>query len=245
VSDDKSRFILIHKTEPKYEAGEPPTKELIARVGKLLGDLARAGALQGGEGLRASSLGVRVQRSGGRTTLTPGPFTGGNELPAAFTIVQMESLDAAVAFASRQAEALGDAEIDVRPLTEPWDIGMAPRPAGLKSTRYMALRKATPASEAGEPLSAQQREVLTALDDDARRAGQFLTSASLKPSRRGRRYKNTREGLAMTEGPFTETKELIAGYVIVAASSMEEAGEWAERYADVVGANEVDVREIE
>ena len=49
----------------------------------------------------------------------------------------------------------------------------------------------------------------------------------------------------MTEGPFTETKELIAGYVIVAASSMEEAGEWAERYADVVGANEVDVREIE
>lgn len=49
----------------------------------------------------------------------------------------------------------------------------------------------------------------------------------------------------MMDGPFVETKELIAGYVIVSAESLDEAGQWAMKYLDVVEADEVDLRELE
>jgi hypothetical protein len=199
-------------------------------VGKLLGEMAEAKVLLGAEGLRASSLGARLRRSGGSTTVTKGPFERGNELPAGFSIVSAASLDEAVAWASRQAEALGDVEIDVRPVTEPWDIGMAPRPESVTARRYMALRKATAASEAGV---------------QATPMGGHPETVTLKPSRRGRRYKNTRDGIRVSDGPFTESKELIAGYVMLRADSLDDAGRWALRYALTVEAEEADLRELE
>ncbi len=68
---------------------------------------------------------------------------------------------------------------------------------------------------------------------------------TLRPSARGRRYKNTRDGIRVIDGPFTESKELIAGYVIVQAESLDDAARWATRYLDVVEADEVDLRELE
>src|SRR5688500_11261636 len=118
------RFLIMHRTNPHWEAGAIPGPELIARVGTLLGDLASAGALAGAEGLRASSEGVRLRFSGGRRTLIHGPFESGNELPAGFSILRVRSLDEAIEWASRQATVLGEVEIDIRPVTEPWDIGM-------------------------------------------------------------------------------------------------------------------------
>jgi len=81
--------------------------------------------------------------------------------------------------------------------------------------------------------------------DEAQRAGTHLATATLRPSARGRRYKNTREGIRVIDGPFTESKELIAGYVIVEAASLDDASRWATRYLDVVEADEVDLRELE
>ena len=123
------RFIIMHKTNAHWESGAIPSPELIARVGRLLGDLAKAGVLVSAEGLRPSSEGVRLRLSAGTRTVSTGPFDGGNELPGAFSIVRARSIDEAIEWASRQAEVLGDSEVDIRPVTEPWDIGMAPRPA--------------------------------------------------------------------------------------------------------------------
>ena len=67
----------------------------------------------------------------------------------------------------------------------------------------------------------------------------------MRPSGRGRRYINTRNGVSMFDGPFVETKELIAGYVIVSADSLDEVDRWAQRYIDAVEATEIDVRELE
>lgn len=239
------RFIIMHKTNARWEAGEIPSPELIGRVGALMGELAKAGVLQGGEGLRASAEGARLRVSGGRGTVRPGPFPGDNELPAGFTILRAQSLDEAVDWAATEAAVLGDVEIDVRPVTEPWDIGMMPRPAGVATRRFMALRKATAGSEAGAlPLPAQRAEMARLLDE-GRRSGTVLASEAMRPSARGRRYKNSRDGVRVTDGPFTESKELIAGYVIVKADSLEAAGRWAERYTAAVEAEEVDVRELE
>ena len=239
------RFMIMHKTNARWEAGAVPSPELIARVGSLLGEAAKANVLLGAEGLRPSSEGVRLRVAGGRRTVTRGPFSGDNELPAAFSILRVESLDEAVLWASRLATVLGDVEIDVRPVTEAWDIGIVPRPEKVTTRRYMALRKATAASEAGVPLTAAQQAEMARLIDEARRTGVHVGTETLQPSARGRRYKNTREGVRFTDGPFAESKELIAGYIIVSADSLEDAARWATRYVDVVEADEVDVREIE
>ena len=239
------RFVIMHKTSAHWEAGALPSPELIERVGTLLGELGKAKVLLGGEGLRASSQGVRLTLSGGVQTASPGPFRGDNELPAGFSLLRAESMDEAVEWASRQAGLLGEAEIDVRPLTEPWDIGMVPTPAKVSTRRYMALRKATTTSEAGIPLSPEQQAGMARLIDETTRAGVHLATVTLRPSRRGRRYKNSRDGMRVTDGPFAESKELIAGYVLVSAASLEDAARWAPRYLDVVEADEVDLREVE
>ena len=72
-----------------------------------------------------------------------------------------------------------------------------------------------------------------------------LATVNLRPSKRGRRYKNSAEGVRVLDGPFTESKELIAGYVMVTAASIDEASKWIPDYMAVVGTNEVDVREVE
>jgi hypothetical protein len=210
-----------------------------------MGELAKARVLLGGEGLRASSQGTRLKLSGGTRSLEKGPFEPGNELPAGFSLVQARSLDEAVEWATRQAQVLGEAEIDIRPLTEPWDIGLAPPPAELTTRRYMALRKATAASEAGTPLPAERREEMARLIGETTRTGVHLATHDLRPSRRGRRYRNTRDGVQVIDGPFTESKELIAGYVLLSAASLDEAAGWATRYLEVVEAGEVDLREVE
>jgi hypothetical protein len=72
-----------------------------------------------------------------------------------------------------------------------------------------------------------------------------VVTETMRPSSRGRRYKNSSNGLTMMDGPFAETKELIGGYVIVSAESLDDAGQVAAQYIKVVEADEVDVRELE
>ena len=239
------RFIIMHKTNAQWEAGAAPSQALIVRVGKLIGELNKANVLLGAEGLRSSSQGVRLKFSGGRRTIINGPFTGEHELPSGFSILRLESIDQAIDWASRQAQPLGDVEIDIRPVTEPWDIGLVPKPEPLPTKRFMILRKATPASETDVPLSPDRQATMGQLIDEAERTGVHVASATLRPSARGRRYKNSHDGVSITDGPFTESKELIAGYVMVAAESLEEAERWALQYIDVVAADEVDLREVE
>ncbi len=236
-------FIIMHKTCALWESGALPAPDVIARVGALIGDMTAAGILRAGEGLRASSEGARVTFSGGARTVVPGPLRAGNELPAAFDIIRARSLDEAIAWASRQAEILGDHEVDIRPVTEAWDIGLAPAPPALETRRYMVMRKASAGSEAGTFPSAAQRARLSALILDT--AGAHLTSCAMRPSARGRRLLNTANGVAVYDGPFVETKEMPAGFVIVDVASLEEAVAWAQRYFAVVGTSEVDVRELE
>lgn len=235
----------MHRTNPHYEAGGLPDPELIANVGAMVGEMVNRGVLQGAEGLRRSAEGVRVSFSEGGRTVTAGPFQGSNELPALFSIVRTGSIEEAVDFAASEAQILETVEVDIRPVTEPWDIGMAQRPATVTTRRYMVLHKATGATEAGSAPDTAQRARLTKLIDDASRTGVHLVTETLRPSRRGRRLTNTRNGVVMVDGPFAETKELVGGYVIVSADSLDEATGWAERYIAVVDTGEVDVRELE
>jgi hypothetical protein len=140
---------------------------------------------------------------------------------------------------------LGDVEIDVRPVTEPWDIGITPAPDNLGLHRYMLLRKATAASESGTRLSARQRAELGRVLEEMTRAGTLLTTVDLLPSAKGKRFRFSGGRATVTDGPFTETKELVAGYVMFESPTLEHATQWATRYGEVVGSPQVDLREIE
>jgi len=237
------RFIIFHKTNARWEAGEVPDQGLIADVGALIGDLTQAGILRGADGLRASSLGARVRVSAGEVAVAPGPFAGRDKMPAAFDLLRAATLDGAVAWAGEVGRALGEAEIDVRPVTEPWDIGLGAKPAGITSRRFMVLRKATPETESQRGLAPSKREALGKLR--TAQGAELLASETMRPSARGRRCKNTVNGVAFTDGPFAESKELIAGFVIIEVGSLEEASRWGARYVTSVHSDEADVLELE
>jgi hypothetical protein len=234
------RFIIMHKTNAHWESGAAPGPQLIARVGTLLGELARTGSLLGAEGLRASSQGVRLCVKAGNRTIVRGPFEGGNDLLAGFTIIRAPSLDDAIAWAT-QAAGSTDVDVDIRPVTEPWDIGIRPAPDA-PSRRYMILRKATVATEAGVASSSTPAASAQPPEPDMR--VRPVVTETMRRSSRGRRYKNSDSGVTAIDGPFAETKELIGGYIMVSADSLDDAGRLAERYLEVVEADEVDVREL-
>ncbi|MEZ5312332.1 MAG: YciI family protein [Thermoanaerobaculia bacterium] len=100
--------------------------------------------------------------------------------------------------------------------------------------RVMVLVKATAESEKeGNPLdaegAAEMFEAMGKFNDELIAAGVMLAGDGLKPSRCGKRIHFEGAGRSMTDGPFAETKELVAGYWIWQVKSMEEAVEWAKR----------------
>ena len=236
-------YMVIHKTNDRWEAGEKPTPDLIAKVGKLIGEMIREGVLVAGDGLRATSLGVRVTFSGKKRSVKPGPFKGGNKVSVGFATIKVASLDEAVEHASAFSKVLGDIEVDIRPVTEAWDLGMVKPPENLSTRRYMALYKVDPEREA----ALHTPQTLTAIKgvvDDLSRAGVLVTSGIFGPSARGRRLRRATSRPTVIDGPFTESKELIAGFVMIRGDTIEDALRWVPRYLEVVDTNEVDVVEV-
>ena len=70
----------------------------------------------------------------------------------------------------------------------------------------------------------------------------LLSAATLAPSSSGARFRKTAGKREWTDGPFTESKELVAGFSILELPSLDDAKAWTERYAEMLGDNEVDVR---
>ena len=237
-------FMMMHKTDAYFEGGGKPSKEIIAGVGRMVGEMARSGKLKAGDGLAPSAQGVRLKFIGGKRTATPGPFVGGNELVAGFAVMRVKSLDEAIEWTSKYAAVVGDAEIDVRPANEPWDIGLGEKPAGLTTRRYIAMHKASAKTEAGALPTAAQTEAMSRLIGEMTQAGVLLATASLEPSSRAVRLRNFGGKKTVVDGPFAESKELVGGFAIVDLESRDEAIEWAQRYTDVLGEVELDIRPV-
>ena len=233
------RYISMHKATKDMEAGAPPPPEVMAGMGPLMEEMTSAGIFLAGEGLRPSALGVRLTFSGGLRTITPGPLTGSNELTDRYLIVRVPSINDAIEWATRFA-GNDEAEIDVRPVTEMWDLGFMPKPPDLTTTRYMILRKADARSEAG----ATDFTTFTSLSADMERAGVLVSREALQPSATGVRLRFRGGDRRVIDGPFTESKELIAGFSIIQVDSREEVVKWATRFAELLGDIEIDIRPL-
>jgi hypothetical protein len=233
------RFMVMHKVDAQMESGAPPPQGIIEQMGQLVQGEIRAGVFKDGAGLHRSALRVRLEFDGGERTIVRGPYQGSNELLASFAMIKADSTDHAIEIATRFAGVLGDVEIEIGPVVEPWDIGVMPRPAD-PPKRFLLLRKADRAFEAGAPIPA----ALTALLDELRRDGTVLSATALTPSARGARSRAVGGKRQWTDGPFTESKELVAGFAIIERPSIAEAKAWAEPYVAILGDNEVDVRPL-
>jgi hypothetical protein len=141
------RYISMHKSNASMEAGEPPSAELMAGMGPLMGEMIAAGVFLAGEGLQPSSKGVRLKFSGGKRTITQGPFVGSNELIDSYLIVRVTSIDEAIDWATRFA---GVADAGDRCPTRHRTVGHRQGPANLpdkRLRRFLILPKSDSRTE--------------------------------------------------------------------------------------------------
>ena len=238
------RFIVMHKVDANMEAGGPPSPRIIADMGTLVQGSLKEGVFLNGAGLHRSARRVRLQRAAGKTQLTHGPYSGSNELVAAFTMISAKSLDAAVGHAGTLASALGDVELEVGPVVEPWDVGLVPKPEGNLPERFLLLTKSTREDEAGNTAT-KHAAAVQQLSASLGNEGAVLAADSLAPSAQGSRLPPTGKGKrTWVDGPFAESKELIAGFSLLSLPSKPDALRWADRYAAILVDCEVDVRQV-
>ena len=118
------RVMVIIKATAESEAGEMPSAELLTAMGRYNEELVKAGLMQGGDGLKPSSQGIRVKFSGTDRTVTDGPFAEVKELIAGYWIWQVQSMDEAVNWVRRCPNPMpSDSEIEIRPFFETADFG--------------------------------------------------------------------------------------------------------------------------
>jgi len=121
------RFMLMVRATKDTEAGVFPegSKELFAAMGRYNEEMVKAGVMLAGEGLQPSSKGALVTFSGGKPTVTDGPFAEAKELIAGFWLIQVKSKEEAIEWVKRCPAPMGeDAEgaIEIRQVYEASDF---------------------------------------------------------------------------------------------------------------------------
>jgi hypothetical protein len=109
------KFLSIYKTA---ERNAPPSQEEMSKMGKLIEEGMKAGWLLSTEGCLPSALGARVRLSGGKLTVSDGPFTEAKELVGGFAILRTNSKEEAIELAKQFLPVAGDGECELRQLYE-------------------------------------------------------------------------------------------------------------------------------
>lgn len=111
--------------------------------------------------------------------------------------------------------------------------------------RFMVLVKANPQSEAGEMPSEELLTAMTKYNEELVNAGVMLAGEGLHPSTKGARVRFGAGQPTVIDGPFTETKELIAGYWLIQVKSLDEAIEWVKRVPNPDNEeSEIEIRQV-
>jgi hypothetical protein len=113
--------------------------------------------------------------------------------------------------------------------------------------RFMILVKATPATEAGQMPDENLLATMAEYHEQLAKAGVLLDGSGLQATSKGWRIKYSGDRRTVIDGPFTEAKELVAGYTLIQVRSREEALEWTRRFPNPAGAGldaEIEVRQM-
>jgi hypothetical protein len=116
--------MILMRSDKNTEAGVLPDQAILTEMGNFNEQLVNAGIMLAGEGLQPSSKGARVRFSGGKTTVTDGPFAETKELIAGFWMWQCKSKQEAIEWVKRCPTIRGvDTEIEIRQVFEAEDFG--------------------------------------------------------------------------------------------------------------------------
>jgi hypothetical protein len=115
------RFMVIVKANKDSEAGVLPSTKMLTDMGKFNEELVKAGVMLAGEGLHASSKGVRVKFADGKTSVIDGPFAETKELIAGYWMWQVKSKEEAIEWLKRAP--FEDTEVEIRQVFEAEDFG--------------------------------------------------------------------------------------------------------------------------
>jgi hypothetical protein len=111
--------------------------------------------------------------------------------------------------------------------------------------KFMVIVKATKESEAGVMPSTEMLTAMGNYNEELVKAGVLLAGEGLHPSSKGARVRFSGTSRTVVDGPFTETKELIAGFWILQVRSKEECIEWVKRCPNPMeGASEIEIRQV-
>ena len=253
------RFLMMVKASQDSEAGVLPDEKILSEMGKYNEALVKAGALLAAEGLQASSKGARVTCADGKVKVTDGPFAEAKELIAGFWLIQAKSLEAAVDWAKRVPFQEG--EVEIRPLFELQDFPVDPaeKPDGwrekeeqLRATppparkpgtiRFMGLLKGDRDTEAGVMPNEKLLAAMGAFFEEGVKSGIILAGEGLLPASKAARVRYSGSKRTVIDGPFAESKELIAGYAILQFTSKAEAIEWTKRFVQVDAPGRLDAQ---
>ncbi|HEX6886005.1 MAG TPA: YciI family protein [Planctomycetota bacterium] len=108
----------------------------------------------------------------------------------------------------------------------------------------MGLLRADAESEAGAPPSPELMARMGSFIEEITRAGVMLATDGLHPSAKGARVKLEKGKFTVRDGPFTESKELVASYAVFEVKTKAEAIEWTKRFLQVLGQGECEIRQI-
>ncbi len=237
------RFMVMHKMTEEMEKGLPPDPAIIRGVGKLVGEGVKEKVFVSGEGLKPSSERVHLAYKNGKRTITSGPFTAARELVAGFALMRVRSKEEAISWCDRFAAVIGDVELFLGPVVEPWDLGMMPKPEN-SPLRFLSMHRMDDRSETEGPPDPELMAKMGALIDEMTKVGVLQATGGLASTRKGARIRFEGGKPRVIDGPFAESKELIAGYAILDLPSKAAAIDWAIRFGDVVKVNEVEVRQM-
>jgi hypothetical protein len=236
--------MIMHKMTEELEKCLPPDPAILAGVGKLIEESAREKVFVSGEGLKPTSQRVHIAYKSGQRTVTRGPFPEGRELVSGFALLRVRSTEEALGWCDEFAAAVGDMELFLGPVVEPWDLGWGPKPENAP-LRFLLLPRADDRSESETPLDPKIAAKIGALLAEMTKAGVLEATGALASTKKGARiHFEADKPPAVMDGPFAESKELVAGYAILDLPSKAAAIGWAVRFGDVVKVNEVEVRQM-
>ena len=136
------RVMVFVMATTDSEAGFPASSELLEAMGRYNEELIAAGIMQGGDGLKPSSLGKRVAFDGDSRVVIDGPFAETKELVAGYWLWQVKDMDEAVAWVKRCPNPMpGPSEIEIRPLyeLEDFDYAMTPEADAIHARNKAAM----------------------------------------------------------------------------------------------------------
>jgi hypothetical protein len=243
------QFMIFRRADPDTEAGVMPGAELLQAMGEYNQQMVDAGIMLGGEGLQPSAKGVRLRLAPGRVTVIDGPFTETKELIAGFSIIDVGSKQEAIDWVSRwpRQDGGGNVELEIRESGCPGGCAEVEAAAvtDARGARFVVLLRSSPDLESEVPVPRAKLDALDAHNAAEAKAGVLLAADGLRSSARGARVKIADGKLSVVDGPFTEIKEMIAGYWMIRVASLQEAIAWARRNPYPTGPEvEVEIRQV-